>query len=100
MCFSARCELQKSDGECSVSNFPEGWICPPDQGVCSCCGDIGYSMDMEDGECENCQAARREVEVLKVEIERVMVKLDALQEKYRGYTGQNFIKPLRWGRTA
>jgi len=62
---------------------------------CSCCGDIFYAANTADGECPTCQKAKRDVESLEVKLERVTNKLNELQDKYQGLTGQRFVMPLR-----
>ena len=62
---------------------------------CSCCGDIFYAADMTDGECITCYAKKKEVETLGGKIKKITNKLNKLQDKYQGLTGQWFVMPLR-----
>ena len=55
MCYQ-NCIYERNDGSCTRSNFPENWICPPDQAVCVRCGQVFDFDGLEDQLCDSCRA--------------------------------------------
>jgi hypothetical protein len=72
---------------------------PPEE-KCQCCCEWYWSCDLVNGLCQPCEEVKAELEDLRRKMERVMVKLETMQDKHMKFTGQRFVRPVRWGRTA
>jgi len=49
------CKYENWQGDCKLSNFPDGWICPPDRVYCNECGEYFRDGELIGGLCAECK---------------------------------------------